>query len=143
MDQKIILSFINHDSNGIQSINKDQLKDYGNLYVINRRKLIDRLSLKENNKNKICKYCNQSFNKIFELKNHILVECFYNELQKIPPNYDNKNNNIIESKEVAKNDVINNNTNNNFTNTENNNSSTNSNKTTHNISDNTINNIVY
>ncbi len=82
MDHKLILSLINHDSNGNQSVDINHLKDYENKYILNRLKLISKLSDKENNK-KNCYYCNKKFNKIQELRNHILIECFYNEISNI------------------------------------------------------------
>ena len=81
LDQRIILSLIPQDSNDIQYINKDDLqKNYNNIYVNNLDKLIERLNDKNNKK--YCYYCKSHFNKIIDLRNHILLECFYNENKK-------------------------------------------------------------
>ena len=118
MDHKIILSLINHDNNGKQNININELKDYEDKYISNRKKLIMRLSDKTNKKN--CYYCNKNFNKIQELRNHILIECFYYEISNINPN-DIPLKNNINNEEILKKDNINdtniNDTNTNDTNT--------------------------
>lgn len=79
LDQRIILSLIPQDTNNIQYINKDDLKkDYNNIYVNNLDKLIEKLSDKNNKK--YCCNCKKHFDKIIDLRNHILLECFFNEL---------------------------------------------------------------
>jgi hypothetical protein len=105
MDHKIILSLINHDNNGNQNININELKDYEDKYKSNRKKLIMRLSDKTNKK--CCYYCNKNFNKIQELRNHILIECFYYEISNINPN-DIPLKNNINNEDILKKDIINN-----------------------------------
>jgi hypothetical protein len=76
-DQKIILSLLpdNTENNYI-----DKLKpDYKNIYKNNIKELIDKLSFKDGNK-KCCSYCNASFDRIQQLREHIIIDCFYNEI---------------------------------------------------------------
>ena len=119
MDQKLILSLVPHNKDGIQIITKDEMFDYNNKYIDNRRKLINRIS---ENCNKKCYYCNETFNRNMDLRKHILLECFYKNMVE----EDNKRcGNIINSQ-------TNNITNNNITN--------NNNNITNNTNNNTINN---
>lgn len=75
-DHHIIMSLIPHDENGVQNISISSLKNYNGVYLNNRAKLIDRLS----NVKKCCSFCNSEFNKVQELKDHIILECFYKEM---------------------------------------------------------------
>jgi len=86
-------------------INKNILKD--------KDKLFDEINNIEKNKLKTCKYCNITFNKIQDLKNHMILKCFsilLNDIYKHDPD-------IIEK--VYENNITNNVThitNNNITN---------------------------
>ena len=102
----------------------DYLKKSDIIYK-NKDELFIKLENIEKNRLKDCIFCNTQFNKIIDLKKHVLIQCFYNELQKkIKNNEDNTklfDNNLINSlnnsniANIA--EVINNNcTNNNITN---------------------------
>ena len=79
-DQKIILSLLPENTSDNNKCYIDKLKvDYKNIYKNNIKELDDKLSFKDGNK-KCCSYCNASFDKIQELREHILIECFYNEI---------------------------------------------------------------
>jgi hypothetical protein len=76
IDHKIILSLIPHNKNGIQDIDINKLKDYNDNIKNNREKLISKLCQNK----KCCLFCNKEFNKIKDLREHILIDCFYDEL---------------------------------------------------------------
>ena len=79
-DQQIILSLLPENTSDKNKYYIDKLKpDYKNIYKNNIKELTDKLSLKDGNK-KCCSYCNASFDKIQELREHILIDCFYNEI---------------------------------------------------------------
>jgi hypothetical protein len=48
----------------------------------NREELFNEIIDIEKNKCKTCKYCNQDFNIILDLKKHVILNCFFNELTK-------------------------------------------------------------
>ena len=49
------------------------------IYKNNIKELTDKLSFKDGNK-KCCSYCNSSFDRIQELREHIIIDCFYTEI---------------------------------------------------------------
>ena len=118
IDQNIILSLLPDDEKLKDLIIKVKSKDYQNLYQSRRRLLMKKLSGKEDDK-KCCSYCNKKFNKIQELREHVLIDCF---LQEILEKNDNLNNDNTQS--IINNDnshtIINNNNSNNVTNNINN-----------------------
>ena len=62
-DQILILSLLPYDENNNQKINRNNIKNYKNIYI-NKRLLINLLSENDKNKKKICNFCSMSFNKI-------------------------------------------------------------------------------
>ena len=142
LDHRIILTLLPHDNNGKQIIEKEELlPDYNYKILTNRRKLINRICDERDN-NKKCYYCNESFEKIIELRKHILVKCFklemdYIDNQRIEEqkelNINNKNSPIINNNTTninsnnTTNNITNNITNNNTTNNTTNNNTTNNN----------------
>ena len=95
----------------------DYLKKSDIIYK-NKDKLFIKLEYIEKNKLKNCTFCNKKFNKIIDLKKHILIQCFYNELQKEIKNSEKQpSNNLINSLNTVNNitnstEFINNNCNN-------------------------------
>ena len=79
IDQNIILSLLPNDERLKELSIKVKSKDYKGIYKNRRKLLMNRLSGKEDDK-KCCSYCNKKFNKIQELREHILIDCFYNEI---------------------------------------------------------------
>lgn len=65
-----------------QTVNFEKIKYY-NYTHINRNILLDILFNIDKQKIKLCKFCNTNFSKIQELKQHIIMECFENEMKKI------------------------------------------------------------
>ena len=98
IDQNIILSLLPDDERFKDLIIKVKSKDYKDLYQSRRRLLMRRLSGHEDDK-KCCSYCNKKFSKIQELREHVLIDCFLEE--------------ILEKNNILKNDnttsIINNN----------------------------------
>jgi hypothetical protein len=78
-DQNIILSLLPDDEKLKDLIIKVKSKDYQNLYQSRRRLLMNKLSGSQDCK-KTCSYCNKKFNKIQELREHVLIDCFLQEI---------------------------------------------------------------
>ena len=77
------MSLIPHINNK-QSINIDDLQNINNVYN-NKDILLAELHKIEKNKiekNKNCPYCNKNYDKYQELKNHIIIECFSENMKK-------------------------------------------------------------
>jgi hypothetical protein len=126
-DQLIILSLIPCNESNIDI---DHLKN-SNIIFKNKDKLFSAIDFIEKNKLKKCVYCSSEFNKISDLRKHVLTNCFYNELldeinlkQKEDNNLlsnnltnslntvstiNNNNNNIANSAETINNNCTNNN----------------------------------
>jgi hypothetical protein len=80
-----IIPFVNSS----QNFDANKIKNYKYIYK-NKKVLFEELHNIDKNKLKICKYCNISYNKIQELKEHIILECFEKQMDK-----DNIKNNSI------------------------------------------------
>jgi hypothetical protein len=87
IDQNIILSLLPDDERFKDLFIKVKSKDYKDLYQSRRRLLMRRLLGHEDDK-KCCSYCNKKFSKIQELREHVLIDCFLEEILE-------KNNNSI------------------------------------------------
>ena len=79
-DQIVILSFTPYFDNmqNIKSTDLDQYKDTDILYK-NIIELISIIESIDKHRLKKCMYCNSEFNKICDLRQHILMTCFYNK----------------------------------------------------------------
>lgn len=75
--------------------------------IIDKNKFFDIINLVDKQKLKLCPLCNKTFNKIFDVKNHIILECASLEFENDKKIIINGNNNLVNS-----NNVINNITNN-------------------------------
>jgi len=107
-DQVLILSLLPIENNDFNEKKLEYLKNSDIIYK-NKDKLLSMIEYVDKNKLKKCSYCNEDFSKICDLKNHILLSCFYNEL--------NKNNNIsLTNNNCNNNNNNNNNSNNNIIN---------------------------
>jgi len=121
-DQLIILSFIPNKEIDNLKTKISKIDKNNNLITKNKLELLDIIKLIDKHKLKKCTLCNNEFSKISELKQHILLECFYESKKEV--------NNIIQINDIIdSNNTITNNTTNN-TNT------TNSNNTINNITNN-------
>jgi hypothetical protein len=110
-----------------KSIDIESIKPNPSVYI-NKDKLFNIIITIDKNKSKICPYCNKSFDKIQDNKNHVISECFSenglkndvdNNLNIINNNntinnIDTVNNNTIDT---LNNNIVNNNVNNNVNNT--------------------------
>ena len=81
-DQLLIISLLPQQNNDIEIKEKLNYLKNSDIICKNKSKLFSDISFIEKNKNKKCIYCDQEFNKISDLKEHILIKCFYDELQK-------------------------------------------------------------
>jgi len=83
-EEIIKLSLIPHINNK-QNID---IKKNQNKNIVNKKKLFELLSLIEKNKLKVCPLCNEKFNKIIDLRNHLIINCISIDLEN---NVKNKN----------------------------------------------------
>ena len=90
-DQLIILSLLpNCSEKDVEHLQKS------NIIYKNKDRLFQEINYIDKNKLKICSYCKEQFNKICDLRKHILITCFYKELEKInSPNIINITNNNV------------------------------------------------
>jgi hypothetical protein len=117
IDQLLILTLLpNNELNNIK--HKISHLDNSDIISKNKLELLSTIKLIDKQKLKKCTICNTDFSRIIDLKEHFLVECFYNKLKK-----DNISkleiNNSIEGDHNNINNTINNITNNNNNNTTN------------------------
>jgi len=121
-DQLLVLSLIPFHNN-IQSVSDNDILhlQHSNIIDKNKKELFDEIDRIEKNKIKICKFCNEEYPLIIDLKKHVILNCFFNELQKIQ-NINNNNNEVFNNCENIKNthiQTLNNNSNNNNNNNNN------------------------
>ena len=115
-DQILVLTLLsNNDKNNIES----EIEHLKNSNSMNKSKtdLIKSINNIEKKKLKKCLYCQKEFSKINDLKKHILLNCFYNEIQK--NNFENNKILKINTNDISvtgDENVINNTINNNTTN---------------------------
>jgi hypothetical protein len=124
-DQLLILSLLNNDDindNIINIIHSFQ----SNMIFENKTDFLNHIKNINNNKLKKCIFCDYQFNKISDLRNHVILECYNKNI--INNNKNNSTNNInnisnlLNTNQIINNDIknINNNnfniTNNNITN---------------------------
>jgi len=117
---------------GMQNFDFEKIKNYCNTHK-NKNILLELLFDIDKTKIKKCLYCNKDFSKIKELKYHIIMECFENEMS-------NKKNINVENLNINNNIANENIANENNTN-ENNTNENNTNENSINLSINTFNNI--
>lgn len=87
-----------------------------NILTKNKKKIFEEFnSIEKSNDLICCKYCNSEFSLIIELKKHLILTCYYNELVKNETLEKNNNiNNNININEIKIDNSINNNINNNI-----------------------------
>ena len=112
IDQNIILSLLPNDERLKDLITKVKSKDYKGLYQTRRRLLMKRICGKEDDK-KCCSYCNKKFNKIQELREHVLIDCFLEEILEKNDNSTTDNTPSIINNNDNSHTIINNNSNSN------------------------------
>ena len=98
--------------NNLQDIDVNLLKNR-NKNVLNKSKFLEILKNIDKNKVKECPFCNGKFNKITDLKNHIILECASLESSNITVISNNTNNNSNNINNINSNNT--NNTNNTIT----------------------------
>jgi len=80
-DQLIILSLFTDVECGNINEEIEYLKDSSELHK-NKDKLLNVIENVHKNKLKCCMYCSENFSKIADLKKHIVISCFFKELEK-------------------------------------------------------------
>jgi hypothetical protein len=124
-DQLLVLSLLPYynETNIVNKEDIEYLKD-SNIITDNIKELLEYIENIQKDKSKKCKYCNENFDKIIYLKKHVVLNCYYKELQKKnnseTSNIDNSAKIHIEDS-YNNNGTINNNSNNTTNNTTNNN----------------------
>jgi hypothetical protein len=112
-DDQILISTLMPYHNEIHSIDIKDIEHLSNSDIINKNKeeLFNEIINIEKNKCKICKYCNKDFSIVLDLKKHIILNCYFNELSK--RNYINNISNInISNNTINSNNTTNYNINN-------------------------------
>ena len=134
-DQLSVLSLMPY-SNEKNIINQEEIEYLKDSTIItdNINELLKDIENIQKDKLKKCKYCNESFDKILDLKKHVVLNCFYKDIQK----KNNDNSNIDNSTNINMEDT--NKYNNNYNHSTINN--TNSNNTINNNINNNITNII-
>ena len=112
-DQLIILSLIPNKEINYLKIKINQIDKNIDLISKNKSEILDIIKLIDKQKIKKCSLCNCEFTKISELKEHLLLDCFYKS-KKVSDNI--QINNMIDSNNTVNNMNNNNITNNNITN---------------------------
>jgi len=101
-DQLLCLSLIPY-YNDIHKIDLSEINFLKNSTIIDKSKdkLFENLKNIDKNNIKICNYCNEEFPLLTDLKKHIIINCFYNQLQKKIKNNSSENNrNFNESSSI-------------------------------------------
>jgi hypothetical protein len=116
-DEILIYTLISDYKN--KNLDTDKLKTYCYTYK-NKQKLFEDIDYIDKYKDKCCKYCNTTFNKLNDLKEHIIIDCFEKYMENIDKCNDEKNKNNINKIQINENNIsgnsININNNNNITN---------------------------
>lgn len=101
-DQLLILSLLPYIDNK-HIINIDEVKHLNESTFLykNKKELLNILDNIDKNKLKKCKFCEMTFNKIIDLRKHLLLNCFYEQLN-------NKKNIDIEKNPINSNNIYNN-----------------------------------
>jgi hypothetical protein len=101
-DQLLILSLLPYIDNK-HIINIDEVKHLNESTFLykNKKELLDILDNIDKNKLKKCTFCEMTFNKIIDLRKHLLLNCFYEQLNK-------KKNADIEKNPINSNNIYNN-----------------------------------
>jgi hypothetical protein len=111
-DDQILISSLMPYFNDIHSIEQKDIEHLSKSEIINKNKeeLFNEIIIIEKNKCKTCKYCNQEFNIVLDLKKHIILNCYFNELikRKTLDNITNINISNIDSNNIFSNCDINN-----------------------------------
>ena len=107
-DQLIILSLIPDKDIDNLNIKINNIHKNNNIISKNKLELLDNIKLIDKQKLKKCTLCNNQFSKISELKEHLLIECFYKSKKEVSNNIQIS---IIDSNNNS-NNTINNITNN-------------------------------
>jgi len=81
-DQLLILTLLPHEENNEKNKEEVEYLKKSDLIFQNKDKLFDDIKIIDKTKAKKCIYCTEEFCKIHDLKKHLLVYCFYKELQK-------------------------------------------------------------
>lgn len=97
-DQLLILSMIPYynDKHNIENIEIEYLKN-SNKMNNKKKELFEILDEIDKKKIKKCKYCNNEFQKIIDLRKHIMIKCFYENIEENNGKDKNIETNIINN----------------------------------------------
>lgn len=141
-DQSLVMTLTPYHNNN-HTVDFKDLKHLSGSSIMynNKDELFNELSTIRSNKIKCCRYCNENFDKITDLRTHIITVCFHKMLLNRKIEQDNFNASLNNSNMI----IGDNNTtnNNNITNNNNNITNNNNNITNNNITNNTNNNNNY
>jgi hypothetical protein len=115
-DQLLVMTLIPKNENNLYINENETIKfKKSNKLDKNKKELFNELENIEKNKLKCCKYCNIDFQFIYDLKKHIILDCFFNELEKREIEQKNLNinniNNITNIDNITNTNINNNNNN--------------------------------
>ena len=101
-DQLLILSLLPYiDNKHITNIDEVKHLNESTFLYKNKKELLNILDNIDKNKLKKCTFCEMTFNKIIDLRKHLLLNCFYEQLNK-------KKNIDIEKNPINSNNIYNN-----------------------------------
>lgn len=108
-DQLLVLSLLSDN----EKVKDNEIQKFidSNILYNNSNEFLDIIENINKSKTKKCTFCNITFSRIVDLRRHIIIECFYNELHKRNDinneNFTNKNININNTS--ITNNIVNNN----------------------------------
>lgn len=106
-DQLLVSTLIPYLDEKTHDLKEEEIKylSKSNILSDNINEFLNELDDINKNKKKICKYCNIKFDKIYDLKKHVIITCFYNYM--INKNKNEKNNNInIVNSNITNNSIL-------------------------------------
>ncbi len=120
-DDQILIQTLMPYNDDCHTIDENEIKllEESSLLHKNKNKVLDLIDKINRHKTKTCYLCNTNFENIFELRKHLLLNCFYKELQKIKNELNDKSENQIPTQHTT---ILNNQNSNNVNNNVNNNS---------------------
>ena len=106
-DDQLLCSSLIPFYDNVHKLDLSEIEHLKNSKIIdkNRHELFDELKKIEINNIKICKYCSKEFPLLSELKKHIIINCFHNEMKKKENNTQNNMKESINSSLITR-DII-------------------------------------
>lgn len=105
-DEILIYSLLPLDINEIKKNNNTEHLQKSKIVNKNKIELFNILSEVDRDKVKKCKYCYVTFNKVCELKKHMIINCFHSHCKKVENNLKISNTNTISNSNSISNSNI-------------------------------------